>query len=281
MLLALLSAVSFSTLGIFVKLIYAEGFSPFQALAWRFTGASVLLWAWMGISGRGRPSLRESLPVLFLGLFGFAPQAGLYFATLRYLDAGITSLLLYLYPSFVVLFTSVSRRRKPSAVQAAAMALSLAGCVVIFFQAGKYPAAGIAIGVLTALSYAAYLVVGERVLEARSPVHSTAVIMTAAALVYWALTAAAGAFKSPEALPSFLALAGISLVATVIPVVALFGAMQRIGASNTALVSTVEPLAAVLLSALLLGERFGPQQLAGGALIVAAVLLIQAGRIVL
>ncbi len=275
-LLALLSAASFSTLGIFAKLIYAEGFSTSQALAWRFTGAAAFLWVWILVSERRLPSLRPNLPVLALGLFGFAPQAGLYFLTLRFLDAGITSLLLYLYPSFVVLLSAVFLRRRPSGVQLAALALSLTGCVTTFFRAGRYPAVGIGFGILVAMTYAAYLVVGERVLRGRKPVHSTAFIMSSAAAAYWSLTAISGTFRAPASPSSVLGLAGISIVATVIPIVTLFGAMQRIGASNTSLVSTVEPLMAVLMSALILGERFGIQQIAGGALIVAAVLLIQA-----
>lgn len=275
-LLALLSAASFSTLGIFAKLIYAEGFSTSQALAWRFTGAAVFLWIWILAAERRLPPLRPNLPVLALGLLGFAPQAGLYFVTLRFLDAGITSLLLYLYPSFVVLLSAVFLGRRPTGVQLAALALSLTGCVTTFFRAGRYPAIGIGFGILVALTYAAYLVVGERVLEGRKPVHSTAFIMTAAAAAYWTLTALTGGFKAPEALSSVLGLAGIAVAATVIPIVTLFGAMQRIGASNTSLVSTVEPLIAVLLSALILGERFGLQQIAGGVLIVGAVVLIQA-----
>ncbi len=275
-LLALLSATSFSTLGIFAKLIYAEGFSTSQVLAWRFTGAAAFLWAWILLSERRLPPLRPNLPILALGLLGFSPQAGLYFVTLRFLDAGITSLLLYLYPSFVVLLSAAFLRRRPSRVQLAALALSLTGCVATFFRTGRYPAVGIGFGILVALTYAAYLVVGERVLEGRNPVHSTAFIMTAASAAYWALTAAAGGFKVPGSASSVLGLAGISVVATVIPIVTLFGAMQRIGASNTSLVSTVEPLMAVLLSALVLGERFGIQQVAGGVLIVAAVVLIQA-----
>jgi len=275
-LLALLSATSFSTLGIFAKLIYAEGFSTSQTLAWRFTGAAAFLWVWILVSERRPPPLRPNLPVLVLGLFGFAPQAGLYFVTLRFLDAGITSLLLYLYPSFVVLLSAAFLRRKPSGVQLAALALSLTGCVATFFRAGRYPAVGVGFGILVALTYAAYLVVGERVLRGRKPVHSTAFIMSAAAAAYWSLTAISGTFRAPASPSSVLGLVGISVVATVIPIVTLFGAMQRIGASNTSLVSTVEPLMAVLMSAVILGERFGFQQVAGGVLIVGAVLLIQA-----
>lgn len=273
---ALLSAAGFSTLGLFAKLIYSEGFSTPQALAWRFTGAAAFLWAWILIRDRRLPPLRRNLPVLALGALGFSPQAGLYFLTLRFLDPGITSLLLYLYPSFVVLLSLVFLKRKPTRAQIAALFLSLCGCVMTFFRAGQYPAAGIGLGILVALCYGGYLVVGERVLEGRDPVQSTAFLMASAAAVYWILVALTGSFKAPAAPLSYLGLAGVSLVASVLPIVTLFASLQRIGASNASLVSTVEPLITVILSALILKERFGPVQLAGGALILGAVVLIQA-----
>lgn len=276
-LLALLSASCFSTLGLFAKLIYSEGFSTPQALAWRFTGAAVILWGWVLVKDRRFPSFRENFPVLVLGILGFAPQAGLYFATLRFLDPGITSLLLYLYPSFVVLFSAVFLKRIPTRAQIGALGLSLVGCVVTFFRAGRYPAVGIALGVLVAVTYGAYLVVGERVLKDRSPVRSTAFLITGAACVYWLLVGITGSFKAPREPLSCLGLVGVSLVATVLPIVTLFASMQRIGASNASLISTVEPLVTILLSAFILGERLGPAQLTGGALIVGAVVLIQAG----
>jgi drug/metabolite transporter (DMT)-like permease len=274
--LALLSATGFSTLGLFAKLIYSEGFSTPQALAWRFTGAAVFLWVWVLIKDRRFPSLKKNIPVLILGVLGFSPQAGLYFLTLRILDPGITSLLLYLYPSFVVLLSLVFLKRHPSRAQGAALALSLCGCVMTFFRAGQYPAVGIALGIFVAVCYGAYLVVGERVMEGRDSVKSAAFLMTGAGCVYWILVAVTGTFKAPSEPLSYLGLAGISLIATVLPIVTLFASMQRIGASNTSLVSTVEPLITVILSALILGEKFGAQQLAGGALIVGAVVLIQA-----
>jgi len=263
-------------LGLFAKLIYSEGFSTPQALAWRFTGAAAFLWIWILFKKRRFPPLRENISVLILGLIGFAPQAGLYFVTLRFLDPGIASMLLYLYPSFVVIFSAIFLRRKPTKAQGAALALSMIGCVMTFFRSGRYPATGIALGVLVAVTYGAYLVAGERILKGRGAVQSTAFIMTSAAFVYWVLVAATSSFKAPGEPIAYLGLVGISLVATVLPIVTLFASMQRIGASNTSLISTIEPLITVLLSALLLGEKFGALQLAGGALIVGAVVLIQA-----
>jgi drug/metabolite transporter (DMT)-like permease len=216
------------------------------------------------------------LPVLLLGLFGFAPQAGLFFLTVKILDPGITGLLLYLYPSFVVLFSFLFLKKKPAKIQILALALSLSGCALTFFRAGRYPAAGLALGAFVALAYAAYLVAGERILAGLDPFGATALIMMVAAAVYWIFVLFSGIPpRAPGNIVSILGFLGVFLLSTVLPITTLFMAMQRIGAADTSLVSTVEPVFTLIMSALIIGERLGLPQLAGGALILCAVILLR------
>jgi drug/metabolite transporter (DMT)-like permease len=280
MLFALVSAAGFSTLGVFAKLIYSEGFSVPQALAWRFTIASAILWAIIGVASRKEATRRPPLgarlvPVMLLGLFGFAPQAGLYFVTLKFLDPGITSLLLYLYPSFVILFSLVLFRTKPNKVQVLSLVLSLSGCAITFFRPGEYPLVGLALGAFVAVAYGAYLVAGERVLAGVDPIRATAVIMLEAAVAYWSIAAATGPLRAPTTPQTLAGVIGIALFATVLPITTLFASMRLIGAANASLVSTLEPLLTVALSAAVLGERLGVAQALGGALILAAVVALR------
>ncbi len=272
--LALVSASAFATLGLFARYIYAGGLSVQQALAWRFTVAAFLLWAWLLSTGRWRRPAAEYRRAVLLGVLGFSPQAGLYFLTVRYLNPGLAGLLLYLYPAFVVLLSLLFLKKKIRVPQAIALVLSLAGCALTLWTRGDYPAVGYALGVAVAVSYAAYLVAGERVLASLDPVFATTVVMSSAALVYWTVSALTGAVMVPQSASAVLAILGVAVVGTVIPIVTLFASMRRIGAADASLVSTVEPLVTIALSALLLGERLSPLQLAGGSLILAAVLAL-------
>jgi len=271
-LLALVSSAGFSTLGLFAKFVYGQGFSVAGTLAWRFTLAAVFLW--VVVLAARRPLPKKVWPVLLLGLAGFSPQAGLYFLTLSFLDPGITSVLLYTYPSFVVLFGFVLWKKKPTRIQLAALALSLAGCVVAFWKSGSYPAAGVALGIAVGVSYAAYLVAGEKVLAGVDSISGTALVMTVAACVYWVAAIASGGVKLPDTGAAIGGLACIALLATVIPIVTLFASMGLIGAADTSLVSTLEPVLTITLSAIFLGERLGTAQLAGAVLVLSAVLIL-------
>ncbi|HPE36882.1 MAG TPA: EamA family transporter [Spirochaetales bacterium] len=272
--LALVSATSFATLGLLAKFVYAEGFSVPQALAWRFTIAASALWLWLLARGGWKRSARDYRSALLLGALGFSPQAGLYFLTVRHLDPGLASLLLYLYPAFVVGLSALVFGERPRSRQLAALILALAGCVLTLGARGSYPVIGYVFGVAVAASYAAYLVAGERVLARLDPVFATTCVMTAAALVYWVVTLIDGSTRLPSGPGSVFGLLGLAMLATVLPIVTLFAAIKAIGASDASLVSTVEPLVTIALSAVFLGERLSAVQLAGGAFILAGVLAL-------
>lgn len=281
---ALVSAVSFSTLGIFAKMLYALGFSVASALAWRFVIASLFLWAVVYVRMRFRkapPAIEDGsaartrfFRVFLLGFIGFAPQAGLFFLTVKILDPGITSLLLYLYPSFVFLISFLLKHQKPGRVQSFALLLSLGGCVLTFWQAGSYPLVGLVLGVVVAVAYAVYLVAGESILQNVDSLWATAVIMTAAALVYLCISIGSGTFFVPGSLKQIFLLICIALLATDLPIVTLFVAMQRIGARDTSIISTVEPVCTNILSAILFGEVMTGRRILGGSLILAGVVIL-------
>lgn len=297
--LALLSALGFSTLGIFATTLYSAGFSVPQTLAWRFSLASAFLWAAIagrrvlrlkrGAAAAGARAMAATEPaarpagqrrrfalLLLLAVFGFTPQAGLFFLTVKLLAPGITSLLLYLYPAFVLLLGAVFMRRRPTRGQLAALALSFAGCLVTFFAPGDYPLVGLLLGVFVALCYGAYLVAGEKILADYDPIFATAVIMTVACAVYWGIVAASGsAVRVPGNLAEWGGVACIALIATVLPITTLFAAIKRLGAADLSLVSTIEPVCTVLLSAALLGERLTANRIVGGLLIVGGVVALQ------
>ncbi len=276
--LASVSAISFSTLGLFAKLAYSQGMAPAQALAWRFSLAALVLWVvLLGKGGHRRP-FRDYRAILLLGLLGFSPQAGLYFLAIRYLDPGIASLLLYLYPAFVVGLGFILYGKKPRAAQIMALLAASFGCVLTLWTRGTYPTIGYVYGLAVAISYAAYLVVADKVLARMDPVFSTANIMASAALVYWIVTLLSGSFHLPTTTAAIMGIAGMAAIATILPILALFASMRIIGSSDYSLVSTIEPLFTVVLSALILGERLTGLQFAGGAFILTGVLVLNLWR---
>jgi len=185
-------------------------------------------------------------------------------------------MILYLYPGFVLILAALILHRKPSRRQILALAASLSGCAIIFYQPGRYPLAGLLVAVAVALSYAGYLLWCEKALAGVDSLFSTAFIMSTAATVYWIwVVAGGGGVVVPARVTVWLYIAGIAVFSTVIPIMTLFEAMKRIGASETSLVSTMEPLATVALSALFLGQTLRPLHMAGGLFIITGVVILR------
>jgi drug/metabolite transporter (DMT)-like permease len=118
-----------------------------------------------------------------------------------------------------------------------------------------------------------YIIVGTGVMQRVSAVQSSTVIFASAGIVYAALTALRGPHL-PQTGNGWSALGGLVLMATVIPVVTFLAGLKRIGPTSASMLSTLEPVVTVLLAAWLFGESLSPIILSGGALILAAVLLL-------
>jgi len=154
----------------------------------------------------------------------------------------------------------------------AALALALVGTTLTVGPAGGQ-ILGIAYAVASAVIYSVYIIVGTNVMKHVSAVQSSAVIFASAGAVYGILTAFNGAHL-PSSSAGWYGMAGIVLVATVIPVATFLAGLERIGPTNAAMLSTIEPVVTVLLAAWLFGERLQAITLVGGGLILVAVILL-------
>lgn len=277
--LALLSATGFSTLGVLAKLLYTSGFSLLAALSWRFIVAAVVLWLFLFVSGRWNMGWKKFRTAFILGVLGFSTQAGLFFATVSYLDVSLAVLLLYLYPALVVVFESLFLRRFPSKLQSAAVFLSLLGAgLTLRPSVSGFSYFGVFLGISCAIWYSIYLLVSARVLHNIDSMFATASLSLGAICVFVPAAILQKEFIFPETGIEFSLILGIACVATVLPIAALFESMRSIGAAFASLVSSFEIVATVILGGLVLHEKFSLLQWFGAMLIVSAVVLIYFGK---
>ena len=275
--LVVVSALGFGTLGIFGKLAAAAGLSIPTVLTFRFLFATVLVWSWLGVRGRLRLlSGRDLLVGLGLGCFGYATMSLLYFLGLEYLTAGLTGIVLYTYPVFVVALAVAVLGEPVTKRTLVALVVALAGVVLI---TGADPAGadprGVAIVLFAAIVYATYIVVSRQTLATVDSQTLTAHVLPAATVSFLVFGGATGRLQMPTTSESWLIIAGIAVVATVVPIVAFFAGLSRIGASRTSIVSTIEPAGTLALGALVLGEPVTLVTLGGGALVVVGVVLVE------
>ncbi len=271
-LLIIVSAAAFGTLAIFGKFLYADGLDTFTLLFLRFLFAASVMTLILVLRREPFPRGHVLAQLIGMGALGYAGQSFSYLSAIKYASAGLVALLLYLYPMFVFILSVIFLREKVTWLKALALTLALTGAALTANPQGGQML-GIFYAILAAVIYSVYIIVGAGVMKQVSAIQSSLVIFTSAAAVYGTLTLVNGA-HFPQSSSGWWSLAGIVIVATVIPVTAFLAGLERIGPTNASLLSTLEPVVTVLLAAWLFGEHLAPITLFGGALILVAVAML-------
>ena len=276
-LLIAVSAASFGTLAIFGRFLYAEGLDTFTMLSLRFGLAALLMTIILFVRREKFPRGKILLQLIGMGALGYVGQSFSYLTAIQYASAGLVALLLYLYPIFVFTLSVMVLRERVTWIKVAALILALTGTALTVDPAGgQLP--GILLAICAALIYSVYIIVGTNVMKHVSPVQSSTVIFASAGAVYGTLMAANGAHL-PASGSGWLGIAGIVLIATVIPVVAFLSGLERIGPTNAAMLSTLEPVVTVLLAAWIFEERLKSIVILGGGLILMAAMFLTRGEL--
>jgi drug/metabolite transporter (DMT)-like permease len=280
-LLCLLSAAAFATLGIFGRLASDAGATVATTLLVRFGLAALVFAAALratgGWSALRRLPRRVVLTGLGLGAAGYSLQSGLYFAAIGRLDVSMVALLLYTYPAFVTVAALALGRAEPSLRIGAALAIASVGLILVLLAAGTgafdLPGALMALG--ASLTYTTYILVSDGVVGEVDPFALSLLVLTGATASFAVAGLATGSLQFALPAEAWLWLVLIALVSTVVAVSAFFAGLRRVGPSEAAILSTFEPPVTVALASMALGERLTAVQLAGGALVLAAVILLQ------
>jgi drug/metabolite transporter (DMT)-like permease len=267
-----ISAASFGTLAIFGRFLYADGLDTFTMLFLRFGFAALLMSAILLARREKFPRGKILLQLIGMGALGYVGQSFSYLTAIKYASAGLVALLLYLYPVFVFVLSVILLREKVTLLKVSALVLALIGTALTVDPAGGQWL-GILFSIAAALIYSVYIIVGTNVMKHVSVVQSSTVIFASAAAVYGILMAING-MHLPSTNVGWLNIVGIVLIATVIPVVAFLAGLERIGPTNAAMLSTLEPVVTVLLAAWIFDERLTPLVMLGGGLILVAVIFL-------
>jgi drug/metabolite transporter (DMT)-like permease len=251
---------------LFVRMAVALPF--FAAVAWCLRGAEPRLAPrdWATISG--------------LGLIGYYAASFSDIIGLQWVGAGLARLILFLYPTLVLLLSFLFFRRRPSGSEIVALALSYAGIALVLSGQLAAPASGerFLVGAAFifggALGYAIYLVAGTDVVRRVGSMRFTALSMVIAsvpALLQFPLVEPFSALDLPR--PVWTCLILVGTVCTMLPVFLVTEALRRIGANQMALIGAVGPVSAALIAAVGLDEPFTWVQGLGSMLVIGSVLL--------
>lgn len=286
----LAASIGFSGKTVIVKAAYAYGVDVMTLLALRmlFALPFLLAMAWWAGSNPSTLMRRDWLAMLALGFIGYYVGSYLDLAGLQYISAGLGRLILYLYPTIVLLLSAAFFRQRVNARQWWSLALSYGG-IVLVFATEMQPAVDVARTTLggalvfaSAVTYAIYLIAGSRMVQKLGSMRFTAYASLAATFF---VLATFFVTHGPSQLVVPGPVYGLTLVlavfSTVLPLWLMAEGLKRIGASQAALVACIGPVSTIVLAHLFLGEPVTAIQLAGAGLVLAGVVIISlkpAGR---
>lgn len=272
--LTLFAFAGFAIAGVLAKFAYAEGAEPLSLLFVRFAAAVVVL---VALARRQMAAIprRRIVVLLALGMV-FTGQSMAFYSAMEVSPVGLVVVVVAIYPVFVALLDAMLARRVPSTGRIVLLGVALAG----LWMAAGMPTGRVDLGVGLALAcavvYAAYMRLSEPLLSAVPPLVATAWVTTGGLV--------SAAVLVPLVQPAWPTATGLGVaalhgvVATALPVVALYAAVAKMGATAVASLGPAEPIMATALAALVLGEPVTAAQVGGGVLVLSTVVALAGVR---
>jgi drug/metabolite transporter (DMT)-like permease len=278
--LAAAASLQFGVIVVVGKRVLERGMTVESMLAFRFaTAASLLVLVLLLLRRPVRAAHGERGGTAALAVFGYGVEATFFFTAARHGTAAAVTLLFFTYPVFVTIGAWFFGRRAPARLTVAALVLAVigAGTVAGTGTGLSIETTGVVFALAAAVTYSAYLLGADAVLRRTHPLTSAMWISAGASAGLLAFSAVSGRFTSPSSAAdgwSLLVMGAASAGAFV----CLMGALQRIGAVRTAIVSATEPLSAALLGFVFLGESVDAGTAIGGGLILVAAVMASLAR---
>jgi drug/metabolite transporter (DMT)-like permease len=285
--ICLLGAICFSTKAIIVKLAYRDtNIDAVSLLALRMLFSLPFFLISAGLtsarSGNVRFTPTQWAGVALIGCLGYYISSLLDFLGLQYVSAGIERLILFIYPTMVLLMSSFIFKEKIKRIQWLAVAITYAGLMMAFIGEVTLPHAdnpnfylGSILIFACAITYAMYIVGSGRMIPGIGSAKFNSYAMSfacIAVLIHFFVISDASLTNLD--LKVYLYSAAMAIFSTVIPSFLVTAGIKRIGSDNAAIVGSVGPVSTILQAYIFLAEPVFGLQIVGTAFILVGVLLI-------
>ncbi|MFA9440418.1 DMT family transporter [Uliginosibacterium sp. sgz301328] len=279
---ASLGALGFSFKAVFIKAAYVYGVDAETLLALRM-GYSLPFFIVMGVvAARSQPMTlaRKDWGMLaLLGVLGYYLASYLDFLGLQYISAALERLILFLYPTFVLLLSAVFLKKPITRSAIMPLALCYGGITIAVVGDGRSASGGgqgallgSALVVASSLAYAIYLMLSGQIVRRLGSLRVTAyatMVACALSLIQFVLIRPLSSLAQPWQVHALSVC--MAIFSTVLPIWLVAEAIRRLGAGPASMVGSLGPVFTIILAAVILGEHIGPWQIAGAALVIVGV----------
>ena len=282
--LVLLGSICFSAKAVLVKLAYQHNIDSVSLMALRmlFSLPFFLAIGWYSSRQKDKIALtaREYLLIAALGICGFYLASLFDFFGLQYITASLERLVLFTYPTIVLILGALFLKKRITKIQYLAVAITYLGFGIAFidnlsFSNHKNIELGVFLVFMAALAYAIYIVGSSNFLARVKTFRYNSIAMTAACLavlIHHAIVYNLQLWNFDEQVYLYAVL--MAVFSTVLPSFLIIEGISVIGAGNAAIISGIGPISTIVLAYIFLGETLSFWQWIGTLLVIGGVLLI-------
>lgn len=289
--ICLLGAICFSTKAIFVKLAYRDtAVDAVSLLALRMIFSLPFFLVSAGVYSSKENNVKftnkQWMYVALIGCLGYYISSLLDFMGLQFVTASIERLILFIYPTLVLLMNSVLFKQKIKPIQWLAVILTYAGLLLAFFSEVDIDSSqnenflwGSFLIFVCAFTYAAYIVGSGKLIPMVGAIKFNSYAMSFACvgvLLHFLVTSEQSLIELPAKVYTYSFL--MAILSTVIPSYLVTLGIKRIGSDTAAIVGSVGPVSTILLAYFFLNESIFAMQIVGTAMILFGVLLVSRGK---
>ena len=278
----LIAGILWGSMGLFVKSLAALGLSSLSITAFRLTSGSFVMILSFLIFDRSKLKIRLRDLGWFVAsaVFSVVAMSVLYFTSINATSMGVAAILLYTAPIFVMLMSCLLFKEKLTSKKLIALVLAFAGCVLVAGMAGSATTFGILTGLGSGFAYALYSIFGVVLLKRYHPFTVTVYTFTIAGIVSLLIS------NPTEQIPvlisggssAMVTAVAMGIVTAAIPYLLYTLGLRDMEASRASVLATAEPMVAAILGILVYHEDVTPTKLLGIALILGAILLLNARK---
>lgn len=284
----ILGTILFSLKSVLAKLVYLEGLDSLQTLSLRFLFALPFYIFILFRSFRNEPRehfqihtfFKTYKMILLLGFMGYCLASIYDFWGLEYVSAGFGRIVLFSYPSLVVLYAFLLFGQKPTLVEIISLILTYLGIFVSL--AGEFKLVGVQslVGALlifvSALTYAYYMVGSTKEIRTHGVQKFTAIALTSSCLLVLFLESFRNSPKEFFQYSSKVYLFGmvLGIFSTVLPSILVSEGIQKIGSSRASIIASIGPISTLFFGAWFLEEVIGSEQILGTILVIIGVWIV-------
>lgn len=275
----MMSSLGFSLGPSLAKHAYDSGANPLGVMTVRFTIASLIMLVLRQIllSKEPLPTKKIILEMFAIGALGITTVSFAYFLAIETIDTGLAIVLWYCNPLIVVLLSWIFFKTRPTRSIAISLLFTLIGIFITADQIKSGSNKAIALVMVSAVMFSVYLLTVARTLKKVGLLTGVTFINTGAALGYWVLCLVLPfnlKVEYPSNTSSWLLIIAFSVFGTVAPFLFSYAGMKRVGPSTLAIITTIEPVLAIIMGIIFLDEILTIKKAIGACFVISALFIV-------